>query len=67
MKVANEQSDFSRDGLNCPRCGCPESAVKWTRHKTFTLDGRLVGKTMRRRECEHCGCRFLSTERVTEV
>jgi len=65
MIMDDQQAKFDRDGLNCPHCGCPESRVLWTRHKSFRRNGKRIGKTLRQRECTHCGTRFRSTEHAS--
>jgi transcriptional regulator NrdR family protein len=45
-------------GLICPKCGCTQFDVIYTR-------ARWGGKVVRRRECRHCGRRITTTERVT--
>ena len=62
----NGEFPFGPPGLECPDCGCPESTVVWTRHRAITHRGQRVSKTIRRRECAHCGGRFRTTERVTQ-
>lgn len=43
-------------GLECPRCGCKDLRVVYTKRKPG-------GKIMRRRECRHCGRRTTTWER----
>ncbi|MBU0638326.1 MAG: hypothetical protein KKB50_05630 [Planctomycetes bacterium] len=44
-------------GLRCPNCHCRHFYVVYTRPK-------VNGRTMRRRECRHCGRRIVTYERV---
>jgi transcriptional regulator NrdR family protein len=44
-------------GLRCPKCGCENFSVIYTR-RTWG------GKIMRSRECRHCGRRVITYERV---
>ncbi len=44
-------------GIRCPSCGCPRHFVVYTRRVS---DRRIS----RARECEHCGRRFSTVERV---
>lgn len=44
-------------GLVCPKCGCAQLRVVYTRP---AWGGRL----RRRRECRHCGHRITTTERA---
>jgi len=60
------ESDRRNNGLECPECGCPETVVKWVRHRAFVVRGTRISKTIRRRVCQHCGKRFITTERVTQ-
>jgi transcriptional regulator NrdR family protein len=53
-------------GVECPNCGCPESEVVETRRRVLKVNGKLAGGIVRRRECEHCGYRFTTNERVRE-
>ncbi len=53
-----------RQGLECPECGCFESTVVWIRHRSYTLQNEPVTKTVRKRECAHCGARFTTKETV---
>ena len=46
-------------GVACPNCRCPMSSVIATRPT-------ILGKVWRRRECEHCGHRFTTSERVAK-
>ncbi len=41
-------------GIKCPKCGCPDSSVDYTR--------RRPGKVVRRRVCDHCDARFPTFE-----
>jgi transcriptional regulator NrdR family protein len=43
-------------GLLCPRCGCADLRVIYTR--------RRESRILRRRECRHCGRRVTSYERI---
>ena len=45
-------------GLVCPKCGCRQFYVIYTRP---AWGGRVV----RRRECRYCGKRVTTTERLT--
>ena len=53
--TAEEKPDDS--GLRCPECGCKRLAVYYTRN-------RSGGRRLRVRECEHCGRRFSTIERL---
>jgi len=57
-KDAVQQAQVEPRGLRCPKCGCGHFRVIYTRPK-------LDGKVMRRRECQHCGRRVTTTERVS--
>lgn len=57
MTDRNEQRGEHRqggDGIECPRCGCAWVPVLWTRDR--------AGIRVRRRECRHCGRRFVTRE-----
>jgi transcriptional regulator NrdR family protein len=43
-------------GICCPRCGCADLRVVYTRHR----HERIV----RSRECRHCGKRMITVERT---
>ncbi|MEW4454572.1 hypothetical protein AB1L30_18000 [Bremerella sp. JC817] len=43
-------------GVACPQCGSGYAPVYYTRQQ--------MGKTVRVRECQHCGRRFSTVERV---
>lgn len=51
-----EKADEQR-GIVCPRCGCTDFRVVYTR---ASWGNRIV----RRRECRHCGRRVTTTERL---
>lgn len=46
-------------GLSCPRCGCSELPVHYTRKK--------YEKVVRLRKCANCGSRLLTAERIVAV
>jgi transcriptional regulator NrdR family protein len=43
-------------GISCPACGCCDLRVVYVRQR--------MGRTMRRRECRHCGRRVVTWERI---
>jgi transcriptional regulator NrdR family protein len=43
-------------GVPCPKCGCCHLRVIYTRH--------AFARTVRKRECQRCGHRFFTTERI---
>jgi transcriptional regulator NrdR family protein len=43
-------------GLICPKCGCADLRVMYTRHR--------VGVVLRARDCRHCGRRIITRERA---
>lgn len=65
MMAAESQPRKTAEGLECPHCGCPESEVIETRKRLLRIDGALTGGIYRRRECEHCGMRFTTNERIS--
>lgn len=52
-RQANEQR---QSGIACPRCGCRDLRVIYTRHQRG-------GRIRRRRECRHCGRRITTDEK----
>ena len=68
MNMAAEKQHGQADGLECPRCGCPESKVVWTRDRTLRVNGQVEGARVRARECQNdnCGYRFQTSERIQE-
>lgn len=50
-----ENAEAEAKGLRCPKCGCRRARL---------LDTRSL---RRRRECEHCGCRYITVETVFAV
>ncbi|WP_413432762.1 hypothetical protein [Crateriforma spongiae] len=44
-------------GFACPRCGCHHFVLLYVRQH--------VNRTVRRRECRHCGRKVTTTERIT--
>lgn len=54
MRELAEQAQ-QRQGLKCPRCGCTDFRVSYTRRKQ--------GAILRRRTCRHCGRQILTHER----
>ena len=51
------RDDAGSIGINCPRCGCSDLRVYYTRRKPN-------GTIMRSRECRHCGRRIVTRERA---
>lgn len=43
-------------GVACPRCGCQDLRVSYTRH--------MPGRVIRARVCRHCGRRVVTHESV---
>jgi len=54
--VAVGKHDGRVFGMICPACGACHSKVTWTRHR--------LGRTVRRRQCQDCGLRFGTQERI---
>lgn len=59
-----QQQEPSGKGLECPKCGCPESRVYYTRRKAFVVNGTNYGGNFRRRICTECGYEFSTVEKV---
>lgn len=55
VEVPKRDSDSV--GITCPRCGCADLRVYYTRRKAN-------GTIMRSRECRHCGRRVVTKERA---
>lgn len=57
-------ADGNGKGLECPKCGCPESRVYYTRRRRFIINDKDHGGNFRRRVCAHCGHQYSTVERV---
>ena len=53
----------TKEGLDCPDCGCMDSSVERTRHRRYTFKGAVVSKTIRWRRCRNCDRVFRTLER----
>ena len=49
--------------MKCPKCDAPKNSVKTTKHQE---DGKETW-TLRARECNNCGCRFMTGECILEI
>lgn len=57
MRVDERETSERRQlGIACPRCGCRDLRVIYTRHQRG-------GRIRRRRECRHCGRRITTDEK----
>jgi hypothetical protein len=55
--LAEEQETAAeRQGIACPDCGCTWWRVYYTRQRR--------NRIIRQRECQHCGRRVMTTERL---
>ena len=64
VTVINDNKNDAK-GLECPNCGCFESHVYYTRRRSLVIGGNKEGRVIRRRQCDHCGRRFITSERVS--
>lgn len=63
----NDKSSKKTDGICCPRCGCADSEVYYTRKRTLKINKKQVGCTVRVRICgnEFCGHEFETKEMIS--
>jgi len=54
----------ARLGIECPHCGCPESAVIDSRLRPLRVAGKQIVTRFRRRTCDFCGGRFTTREEL---
>ncbi|QDV66237.1 hypothetical protein [Crateriforma conspicua] len=55
--TSNARRSGTPKGFACPRCGCHHFVLLYVRQH--------VNRTVRRRECRHCGRKVTTTERIT--
>ena len=58
-------SEKEREGIECPECGCRDTKTTRTRHRKYTHHGKPKSRTVRWKECKHCGNVILPTKPYT--